>query len=179
MDIALAILLILGVLAVWSSNLVGMPGNWLILAVAMLYASFVPVGSRFDVGWGILAALLLLAGMGELVEFLASALGASKAGGSRRGAVLSMVGSLVGAFVGLFAGAVVPIPVIGPIIGALVCASLGALVGAVLGEQWKGRDLDKSFRVGQAAFWGRLIGTVGKIVLGAYMVVLVIVGVVF
>jgi uncharacterized protein YqgC (DUF456 family) len=179
MGIALAITLVLGVLVVWSLNLVGMPGNWLILAVVLLYATLVPSESAFDIGSGVLIGLLLLAGIGEAVEFLASALGASQAGGSRRGAVLSMIGSVVGAFVGLFAGVAIPVPLLGPVVGALVCASVGALVGAVLGEQWKGQDLDQSMRVGHAAFWGRLVGTVGKILLGAYMVMLVIAGVVF
>ena len=88
MHIALAVILIIGVLAVWSLNLVGMPGNWMIVLAVLLYASFVPAESRLDIGWAPLIGLLILAALGELVEFLASALGASKAGGSRRGAAL-------------------------------------------------------------------------------------------
>jgi uncharacterized protein YqgC (DUF456 family) len=81
------------------------------------------------------------------------------------------VGSLLGGIVGLF----VPIPVIGQIVGPIVCAGLGALAGAVIGEQWKGRDLDESLNIGHAAFWGRLIGTLGKILVGCVMLALIIV----
>lgn len=179
MHIALAVVLVVSVLAVWSLNLVGLPGNWLIVLAALIYASFVPSEATVDVGWAALVGLLVLAALGELIEFLASAMGATQAGASRRGTALAMVGSLVGAFAGVFFGGIIPIPIVGPLIGALLFASLGALVGAVLGEQWKGRDLDASLRVGHAAFWGRLVGTVGKIVLGVYMIGLVVIAVVF
>jgi hypothetical protein len=64
--------------------------------------------------------------------------------------------------------------VLGPIVGAVLFAGLGALAGAVLGERWKGRDLEESLRVGEAAFWSRLLGTLGKSLIGAVMVVLVL-----
>ena len=178
-DIALVTGVIVAVLGVWSLNLIGMPGNWLIILVTFLYAAVMPADSRLDIGAGAFVGLVVLAGIGEAVEFLASALGASQAGGSKRGAALAMVGSLMGGFAGIFLGIGVPIPLIGPVIGALLFASIGALGGAILGEQWKGRDLDQSIRVGNAAFWGRLVGTVGKILLGAYMIMLVIIALAF
>ena len=78
------------------------------------------------------------------------------------------MGSLLGGIAGIF------IPV--PVVGSIVCAGLGALVGAVIGEQWKGRDLDQSLSIGHAAFWGRLIGTLGKVLVGCVMIVLILVG---
>jgi uncharacterized protein YqgC (DUF456 family) len=105
-----------------------------------------------------------------VIEFLAGALGASKAGASKRGTALALVGSLIGGLAGIF----VPVPIVGQIVGPIVCAGLGALVGAVLGEQWKGRDLEQSLNIGHAAFWGRLIGTLGKILVGCVMLVLMI-----
>ena len=112
--------------------------------------------------------MVVLAALGELLEFLAGALGVTKAGGSRRGAILALVGSLAGGIVGLFVG--LPIPVVGPIVGAMLLAGAGAFAGAVLGEQWKGRSFDDSWRIGKAAFWGRLLGTVVKTAIGAVMV---------
>jgi hypothetical protein len=172
MQITLAIVLIVTALLFWATNLVGLPGNWLILALAIPYAYYTEGPTRLDIGWPIVVALVAMAAVGELVEFLASALGASKAGGSKRGAVLAMFGSLAGGVIGMFVGTAIPIPVVGSVIGALLCASLGALGGAYWGERWKGRDSDESFRVGHAAFWGRLLGTVGKVVLGIGMLAL-------
>jgi len=162
-----AILLVVVAFACWALNVIGLPGNWLVVALAALYSYFMPDERRLDISVLAVLGLLALATLGEAVEFLAGALGASKAGASKRGTALALVGSLIGGIAGIF----VPIPVVGPI----VCASLGALVGAVLGEQWKGRDLDTSLNIGHAAFWGRLIGTLGKILVGCVMLALIIV----
>ena len=168
MSIVWALLLVLIVLVGWLLTLLGMPGNWLIVSAVVVYILLIPATSGAAIGWGVAVLLVCLAGFGELIEFLAGALGVAKAGGSRRGAMLALMGSMIGAIVGLFIG--IPIPVIGPVISALLLAGLGAFVGAVLGEQWKGRDLNESCRIGHAAFWGRLLGTAAKTVVGAAMV---------
>ncbi len=165
-----AVLLVVAALACWALNVIGLPGNWLVVAVAAIYAYFMPDGRRLDIGLWTVLGLLALAAVGEAIEFFAGALGASKAGASKRGTALALVGSLVGGMMGFFA----PIPVVGQIVGPIVGASVGAMVGAVLGEQWKGRDLDASLNIGHAAFWGRLIGTLGKILVGCVMLVLII-----
>ena len=163
-----AFLLLMILLLGWVLTLLGMPGNWLMVAAVIGYVLLVPESSPADIGWQVALGLVVLAVLGELLEFLAGALGVAKAGGSRRGAVLALVGSLAGGIVGLFAG--LPIPVVGPMVGAVLLAGAGAFAGAVLGEQWKGRSLDDSWRVGWAAFWGRLLGTVAKTTIGAIMV---------
>jgi uncharacterized protein YqgC (DUF456 family) len=81
-----------------------------------------------------------------------------------------MIGGAVGAFVGIG----LPIPVVGSVVGVLLFASLGALVGAVVGEKWKGRDWKASLHVGHGAFWGRLLGTLGKIWVGFLIVVVAV-----
>ena len=157
MAFAWAFLLAVVLFAAWVLTLLGMPGNWLMVAAVVVYVLLMPAASPVAVGWGVVVGLIVLAGLGELMEFLAGAAGASRAGASRRGVLLALVGSLVGAV--LFAG-------------------LGAFAGAVLGEQWKGRDLDESLRVGNAAFWGRLLGTVAKTAVGAAMVAVTLVALV-
>jgi uncharacterized protein YqgC (DUF456 family) len=169
--IVCAILLVVAAFACWALNVIGLPGNWLVVALAAIYSYFMPDERRLDISVLTVVGLLALAALGEAIEFLAGALGASKAGASKRGTALALVGSLIGGIVGIF----VPVPVVGQIVGPIVFASLGALVGAVLGEQWKGRDLDTSLNIGHAAFWGRLIGTLGKILVGCVMLVLIIV----
>ncbi len=167
MVVVAVILLILVLLAGWILTVLAMPGNWLMVAATATYAYFVTEPSVVAIGWAVVAGMALLAALGELVEFVAGALGVAKTGGSKRGAALALVGSLIGAMAGLFIG--LPIPVIGSLVGAVLLAGLGALVGAILGEQWKGRDMEESWKVGMGAFWGRLFGTLAKTIIGSIM----------
>ncbi len=176
MEVAAAITLVIVLMAVllgcWLLNVFGLPGNWVMLVVAIVYWYFVPA-DWLTYGWVVLVILGVLAILGEVVEFLAGAMGATKAGGSKRGAALAVIGSMIGGIVGIFVGSLVPIPIIGSLITALLFAGFGALLGAVLGEQWKGRSLDESVEIGKAAFWGRILGTLGKMLAGAVMLAVV------
>lgn len=170
---ALIVILLLASLALgWCLTLIGLPGNWLIVVLAMIAALLLPPESRLDLTWTTIIVLVILASFGEVLEFAAGALGVAKAGGSRRAAALAIVGSVAGGIMGAVVG--LPIPVVGSVLAALLGASLGALVGAYLGEQWKRQDFEQSVRVGQAAFWGRLLGTVAKLAVGTAMVIVVI-----
>lgn len=176
MSIFWAALLLIALAACWVLTLLGMPGNWLMVAAAAGYVLLVPAESPAAIGWTTVVVLIVLASVGELLEFLAGALGVAKAGGSRRGAVLALAGSLAGGVVGLFVG--LPIPVVGSLLGAVLLAGAGAFVGAVLGERWRGRQLGESLKIGEAAFWGRLLGTVAKSAVGAVMVAVVLIALV-
>lgn len=169
MEVVYALLFVVTLGACWLAQLVGLPGNWGIVSVAALYAWLLPGERLTAVGWTAVVILLVLAVLGEIVEFAAGALGVSTAGGSRRGAALAILGSLVGGIVGLFVG--LPIPVVGSLVSAVLFGGLGALAGATLGETWKGHDFDKSLEIGKAAFVGRLLGTVAKMIICTLMVV--------
>jgi uncharacterized protein YqgC (DUF456 family) len=171
-DIVWAVVLFLLLLICWATNLFGLPGNWAMILAAAVYWWFMPPEIRVNFHWGVLIALAVLAGLGELIELVAGAAGATKAGGSKRGAALALLGSLSGGVLGLFVG--LPIPVVGQIAAALIFASLGAMGGAMLGEHWKGREFEEGLKIGQAAFWGRLFGTLGKFACGAVMLVVVL-----
>lgn len=163
------ILLFLLVLALaWVLTLFSMPGNWLIVAAAATFAFLGAADDKPAISWMVVAVLAGLAALGEVIEFAASALGTTRAGGSRRGALLAIGGAVVGSIVGAVVG--LPIPVVGSVVGVLLFASLGAMTGAMIGESWKGRTLDESIEVGQAAFWGRLAGTLAKTGIGTVMV---------
>jgi uncharacterized protein YqgC (DUF456 family) len=84
-----------------------------------------------------------------------------------------MAMAVVGTMVGSVLGAVftLPIPILGPILGAVFGGAAGAFAGAWLGELWKGKSLDQGMRVGTGAMVGRLLGTSGKLLVGATMVV--------
>ena len=126
MSLLWATLFVLSVLVFWSLNLLGLPGNWMIVAATALYAWLTAGPGSGGPRWTAVAVVTGLAILGELVEFGASAAGVKRAGGSRRGAVLALIGSVVGAMTGLFVG--VPIPVIGSVIAALLFAGLGEFV---------------------------------------------------
>jgi uncharacterized protein YqgC (DUF456 family) len=162
-----ALVFILAVLVFWCLNLIGLPGNWFTAAATILYAWLIPAEPS-NVRWIVVGAVVLLAVLAEIVETGASAAGVKRAGGSRRGAFLALVGSVLGAMMGLFVG--IPIPVVGSVVGALLFACLGAMFGAFIGETHKGRSFEQSWNVGHAAFWGRLFGTAAKLVIGAVMV---------
>lgn len=166
--VTILLLLLVG----WVMTLLSLPGTWLILVGAAAYAYFVPGDWRIAISWMLVAILLGLAIIGELLESLAVAVGAGKAGGSKRAAVLALVGSIAGGVLGGILG--VPVPVFGPLIALLIGASFGAMAGAMLGEYWKGRSADFGWEVGKAAFWGRLLGTFAKIIVASIMVAVVL-----
>lgn len=113
---------------------------------------------------GIAAGLALIA---ELVEFGASAVGAAKAGGTRRGAIGSVIGALVGAVGG---------SVIVPILGTIIGAALGAGIGALLFERHDGRKSWKdASKIGAGAAAGRLVATLAKVVIACVVAVMLIV----
>ena len=147
-------------------NILGLPGNWLIVCMAAGSWLFAADESRLDISVWTLLAVISVASLGELLEFAASALGTTRLGGSRRGTALSIVGSMLGAISGLFFGNLIPIPIVGPVIASLLLGGCGAFAGAAVGERWAGKDWDHSIEVGNAAFWGRLLGTVGKVACG-------------
>src|SRR5262249_45758705 len=121
-----AAILLLAVLAVcFVAQVLSLPGNWLIVGAAALYVLLTPPDAGRAFGWNVVIALVLLALVGEAVELAASALGVSKVGGSRRGALLAIVGSIVGSLLGFVVG--LPIPLVGSLVSAVVFGGLGAL----------------------------------------------------
>jgi uncharacterized protein YqgC (DUF456 family) len=172
MAFVFALLLILVLVGCWLLTMLGLPGNWLIVSATAAYAYLMPSGSSTALGWRTVVATLVLAVLGEAIELVASAVGVSKTGGSRRSAIMALIGSLIGGLVGIVVG--VPIPVLGSVVAAVLFAAIGAMAGAVLGELSLRQTASRSWRVGKAAFWGRLAGTLGKMLLGAIMIAAVI-----
>jgi uncharacterized protein YqgC (DUF456 family) len=172
-----ATLLLVGLVVAWTTNIVGLPGNWLMLALAVLYWILAPAGAHFTIGSTVLVVMAALATAGEFVELAAGSAGVQKAGGSRRSSLYAILGSFVGGMIGLAIG--FPIPIIGPLIGSLLFASIGAMAGAMHGERLAGRDWHHMFSVGKAAFLGRALGTLAKMALGLAMIAAALVGLLF
>ena len=143
--------------AVLLLNALGLPANWILLGLALLY-SLLTHGQRL--GWGALAILAALAVLGELLELLVGVGYVARRGATRWGAV--------GAFLGGILGAVVCAPAAPPL-GSLAGGFGGSLVGAVLFEYVVQRRADAAWRAGRAAFLGKVLGVVAKILCGFWM----------
>jgi uncharacterized protein len=165
-----AVVLILANLAAWLSNALTVPGNWLIVAFTACFAWFLPGDGEYGITWTTVAVLAGIAAIGEVIEFAAGAAVAGKRGGSRRAMALAIAGTLIGSIAGAFVA--LPIPVVGPVIGAIGGGAVGAFVGAWLGESWKGKPLKEGYHIATGAMIGRLLGTAGKLIVGATMVVI-------
>ncbi len=149
---------------------VRLPGNWLIVAEALLYGWMT---EWEDVGAWLIAILVGIAVVGEVLEMLMSVFTARRAGASGRAAW----GGLIGGFLGmLMLSFLVPIPVVGTMVGALV----GCFGGAMIGELSVKRELVQGTRVGVFSAVGFVLGTVAKLgvafVLAAIVLTTVIAG---
>jgi len=153
----------------WLTNLFMIPGNWIAVALLALYAWLGPDEGRLDAGWVGVTVAFALALLGELVEFVAGAAGATRAGASRRATLYAVVGSIAGACLGAVVGT--PVPIIGSLLAAVLFGGLGATAGAMYGEWAGGRELQHSWRIGRAAFIGRTLGTLGKSTIGIGIVI--------
>lgn len=139
----------------------GLPGTWIMIALAAViewvdqwYLSTDPPRTF---GLSILLICLVLAGIGEVLEFFAGMLGAKQAGSTGRG----MAGALIGGLVGGILGVGIPIPVLGPLIGAIVGTFGGALVGELTHPEAK--RLRESLGPATGATVGRVLGTLAKL----------------
>ncbi len=132
-----------------------LPGTWMLLLAT-------GVGQLLTerIGWWVVGGLAAAAVLGEVLEFVASARGTSKAGGSRRATMFALVGGVIGAVVGTMV-----VPVAGTLIGACVLAG----AGSYLGDRWAGRSHEQATEAGKGAAIGRLWGTVAKVAIAVIM----------
>ncbi|HYR11524.1 MAG TPA: DUF456 domain-containing protein [Longimicrobium sp.] len=132
----------------------GLPGTWVQVLGVVGYG----FATGFQtVGWATITLVLVLAALGEGLEFALGGRYARKYGGSRRAAWGAILGALVGAFIG------VPIFLIGSVIGAFV----GAFAGAALMELTRNPEVRAALRVGWGAFVGRMVAVAAKSAIGA------------
>lgn len=145
----------------WVAVLFNLPGTWLMVLLAALIEWWRP--DEFLYSWPVLYVAAGLALLGEIFEFWLGASGARRAGGSKRGAALAIIGGIVGAVMGTpFA----------PILGTVIGACVGAFAGSLLGDLWAGRPIGHSIDAGKGAAAGRLWGTIAKMGVGGAIVAL-------
>jgi uncharacterized protein len=126
------------------------PGSPIIFAGALLYAWH----TDFTViSWGTLWVLLFLVAASQILEYLASLVGAKRYGAGKWG----IIGAFVGGLVGLFLGGIFGI-IIGPFLGAVVF------------EMGAGREMNDSLKIGFGTLVGFIGGAIGKFIIGLIMV---------
>lgn len=138
-------------------GLFALPGNWLIVISTLLFAWWQWDSKPFSIST--LVFIVVLALLGELIEFFAGALGAKTTGGSRRSALGAIAGAITGAILGTVA---LPVPLFGTLIGACI----GACIGALCMELTTGRKLKEAAVSGLGAGLGQFLGVNAKFLLG-------------
>ena len=140
-------------------NVFGLPANWFILGLTVLWQWLLPVAHR--PGWLFWLALILLAVIGEALELALQVVKAKKYGSSSSGTFMGMIGAIAGAIflAPLFWG-----------LGAFLGALAGAWVGCFLMELLKGRSGTEALHSAFGTFMGRFLGTVCKTGVGAVMI---------
>ncbi len=124
-----------------------LPGIWTMVLVSALCMWWRPE----IISWRTVVTLGVIALVSELIEMVASAAGAKKFGGSKRGAAGAIVGTMIGAILGSF---LIPIPIAGTIIGGILGAGIGAMgvERSIVQMTWK-----DSLKSGSGAAIGRTI----------------------
>ena len=128
----------------------GLPGTWIMIGVAGATDAVVMwmwPGQPMPFGVSALVIAVLAGTAGEIVEFVAGALGAKAGGASRKGAVGSMIGSIIGLIIGTV---LIPIPL------------AGSAIGAIIGEKMHGREMKDSLKPAAGAAIGRILGSLSK-----------------
>jgi uncharacterized protein YqgC (DUF456 family) len=156
MDILYIVLLVIALLAGLVAVPFGLPGTFIILGAAFLYALVTEFAA---VTWPTLGLLLAAALLAEGAEALTGLVGAKKYGSGKLGIAASIAGGIAGAILGapLFFG-----------LGAIPGALAGAFGAAVLAELVRGRSSRDALRAGWGTF---LAGTAVKGALAVAMAV--------
>lgn len=146
---ALAILVGLGL------DLVGLFGNWIILAaLGVLWA----ISGFACFPWWALVLMVGLATLGEVLEQVFAGIGARRFGGSK--------GSVVAAVVGVILGGIAGTPWF-PLVGTLIGACVGAFAAAALYEYIREeREFGQAMWTGIGASLGKVAGLLAKLFCG-------------
>ena len=153
-------LFILLLFIAWGSNLLSLPGNWINL---LLLALWKWTHAGMEAGLWFFLLLLLIAGIGELLEFFSQSVSARKYGGSSKGSW----GALLGAFIGAILGAPIFMG-----LGSIPGSIAGAFAGSLLVELAYKKSFSSAIKASKGAMWGRIFGIVAKASLGMLILAL-------
>jgi uncharacterized protein len=126
-----------------------LPGTLFVLAGIVLGAW---IDDFTRVGWVSLTAIIVLAVLAWVLDYVAGLLGAKKAGASRYAIIGAALGTVVGIFMGL--------------VGVLFMP----LVGAALGEYITRKNHQQALKVGISTWLGIMAGLIAKVVIAFMMI---------
>lgn len=126
-----------------------LPGTVLVFAGILLGAW---IEDFREVGWFAISAIAVLAVLAWLMDYVAAALGAKRAGASRQAILGAAIGTVAGIFMGL--------------VGVLFMPLVGAFAGEFIARRHHGQAL----KVGIATWIGLLAGMLAKFVLAFMMI---------
>jgi len=135
---------------------IGLPGTWLMVAIAIVDKL---ADHTTGVGVVTIACVTSIALLAELAEWVLIARFAKRYGGSRRAGW----GAVIGGFVGVLVG--VPVPIVGSIIGGFV----GSFVGALVAEYEATGNHRHATRAATGALLGRAAAAAMKVAAGVAM----------
>ena len=141
-------------------TIVGIGGTFLIVLAALAYNL---ITWSLSISVNTLLWLFGLAILGEVLEWIITAIGIKASGVSR----YALIGTILGAIVGALALSFIPI--IGTIIGLFI----GALLGAFLLELIHSGKSKKAWKAAKAAFVGRALVSLTKFVIAIVQILLV------
>lgn len=138
----------------------GFPGTWLVVATAFVYSlarDFQPGKPDF---W-VLLIVIVLALLGEAVEYGIGVIGSKKLNVSSGAIIASIAGGFVGAIIG--------VPVF--LVGALLGLFLGAFLGAFLYEIIETKKIKPALWAATATFFSRVTAMFVKTFVALVMVI--------
>lgn len=157
MSLVLLTFFLLLLLACLTLHVFGLPGNWLLLGLVVLWDVLHP---SLHLDFGFYALLVCVALAGEAVELFAQLFGAKRYGATGKGNL--------GGFLGAFGGALCGAPFfLG--LGALFGAVAGAFFGCYMFERLHGRDDAAARRAAWGAMYGKVFGLTAKVACGVVM----------
>jgi uncharacterized protein len=110
------------------------------------------IGDFQRIGWPTITILAILTALAIVIDFVATMLGAKRAGASK----LALLGAAIGSIVGIFFG--------------LIGIFIFPFVGAVIGEYLQHQKLGNAGKVGVATWLGLLFGALAKLALALTMI---------
>ena len=152
----IAVLLI--VLGFAGTVLPALPGVPLIFGGVLLAAW---IGDFQRISVFTVVVLAILAVLGIVIDYIAAAISAKRAGASRQGIIGAAIGTVAGVFTGLWGLLFMP------------------LMGAAIGEFIAHKDALRAGKIGAATWFGLLVGTAIKLAIAFTMVGVFIAALVF
>ena len=150
-----ALLIVVGVAGTVLPALPGVP----LIFGGVLLAAWIGDFQRISVLTVVVLAILAV--LGIVIDYIAAAISAKRAGASRQGIIGAAIGTVAGVFTGLWGLLFMP------------------LMGAAIGEFIAHKDALRAGKVGAATWFGLLVGTAIKLAIAFTMVGVFIAALVF